>query len=91
MAACDCTNFAARVALGVECGIRYPQAAAKSSLESAMNIRSLAQQASLPLFALALTACGFGDNSTTAGRSTPAADLVLKAETVLPPASRSVR
>lgn len=50
-----------------------------------MNIRSLAKQASLPFFAMALTACGFGDSGATAGRNTPAADLVLKAETVLPP------
>ena len=93
MAVCDCTIFLPIFCgclcdggpVRVECGIPYPQAAAKSSLESAMNIRSLAQQASLPFFALTLTACGFGDNGSSVPRATPSADLVLKAETVLPP------
>lgn len=50
-----------------------------------MKIRALAQQASFSILALALTACGFGNSGGSSGRATPAADLVLKAETVLPP------
>lgn len=69
----------------VEWGINYPQAAAKSSLESVMNLRSLAKQVSFYGVALALTACGFGSDKKPAARNVSASDLVLKAETVLPP------
>ena len=50
-----------------------------------MKFRLITAQLGLPLVAVLLTACNLGDGSSASSRQVSPADLVLKAETVLPP------